>query len=132
VKERDIQKLIHVRLCKEYHKRGLFITRDVGQYIPAAEIARAIKDVMSGKNPLTVLKQLRRVMIGLKGEPDISGLLDGLWVGIEVKTATGKQRPDQIKFQAAIEARNGIYIVARSPDDAINHIEAALTARAAA
>jgi hypothetical protein len=79
-----------------------------------------------------VLKQLRRVMIGLKGEPDISGLLDGLWIGIEVKTATGKQRPDQIKFQAAIEACGGIYIVARSPDDAIAKIEAAFTARAVA
>ncbi|MFG6567369.1 hypothetical protein [Sulfitobacter sp. 1A13679] len=130
MKERDIQKLIHVRLSKEYHGRGLFITRDVGQYIPAAEIAKAIKAIASGQNPLAVLKRLSRVMIGLKGEPDISGCLDGRWIGIEVKTKTGRQRPDQIKFQKHIETRGGIYIVARSPDDAIQQIEQRLAVAA--
>ena len=132
MKERDIQKKILVRLSKEYHQRGLFWTRDVGQYIPAAEIARAIKAIMSGASPIETLKKLRRMMIGLKGEPDISGCLDGLWIGIEVKTQTGRQSADQVKFQKIIEARGGIYIVARSPDEAIEKIEAALTARRAA
>lgn len=88
---------------------------------------------MSGAAPIETLRKLRRMMIGLKGEPDISGCLDGLWIGIEVKTASGKQPPDRAKFQRIIEARGGIYIVARTPGEAIEKIEAALTAwRAAA
>ena len=129
MKERDIQKLIHVRLSKEYHRRGLFITRDVGLFVPVSEIARALKQILGGGKPSEVLKRLRRVMIGLKGEPDISGCLDGLWIGIEVKTATGRQSPDQIKFQKHITQRGGIYIVARSPDDVVRQIEAALKSR---
>lgn len=129
MKERDIQKKILARLSKEYHRRGLFWTRDVGDFIPIGSVSAAIKEAI--RNPasaLSILKGLvrRRLKIGLKGEPDISGCLDGRWVGIEVKTATGKQSPDQVKFQKAIEPRGGIYIVARSPDDAVEQIEAAL------
>ncbi|MCZ4366646.1 hypothetical protein [Sulfitobacter dubius] len=123
MKERDIQKKILARLSQEYHKRGLFWTRDVGQFISVAEIAKAIKAIMGGASPIETLRKLRRLSIGLVGEPDISGCLDGRWIGIEVKTATGRQRPDQAKFQKAIEARGGIYIIARSPDDAITQIE---------
>lgn len=122
MKERDIQKKILARLSKEFHKRGLFWTRDVGQFISVSEIARAIKAIIGGASPVETLRKLRRLSIGLVGEPDISGCLDGRWIGIEVKTETGRQRTGQAKFQAAIEARGGIYIVARSPDDAISQL----------
>lgn len=132
MKERDIQKLILLMLSKEFHPRGLFWTRDVGQFVPISEIARAIKDIATGKPWRAVLQKLRRMMIGIKGEPDIQGLIDGLWIGVEVKTEIGKQSPDQKRFQAAIIRAGGIYIVARSPEEAVSEIRAALASRNAA
>ena len=51
------------------------------------------------------------------GLPDLEAVKDGQTVYIEVKTFTGKQRPDQIQFQADVEAHGGTYIVARGVED---------------
>jgi hypothetical protein len=48
-----------------------------------------------------------------KGWPDITGCTqDGRFVGVEVKSPTGRQSPDQRVVQEQIEARNGLYILA--------------------
>jgi len=109
VKERTIQNKILVALSAEFAGRSIWWTNDTG-------VAKS----MDGK---------RTIAFGLKGSPDILGCLDGRFIGIEVKTATGKQRDAQAKFQKAFELAGGIYIIARSPDDAIAQIEAALEAR---
>ena len=57
------------------------------------------------------------------GTPDLLGVVKpGRALAIEVKDAKGKQRPEQIAFQKAWEARGGIYIIARSVDDVIERI----------
>jgi len=58
----------------------------------------------------------------MPGQPDIICILEGgIFCGIEVKTKTGKQSPDQILFQKRLEALGGVYIVARSVED-ISHL----------
>ena len=58
------------------------------------------------------------VQYGKKGSADIIGLLKtGRFIGIEVKTKTGKQSESQAEFQADIEKNNGVYILARSVPD---------------
>lgn len=59
---------------------------------------------------------------GVPGQPDIMGCYFGRFVGIEVKTDTGRQRPEQADWQAAIEAAGGCYILARSVADALEGI----------
>lgn len=60
----------------------------------------------------------QRVSFGVPGAADISGLLnDGRRIEIEVKSAVGRQSPDQKNYQAMIERFNGIYILARSVAD---------------
>ncbi|OOY22505.1 hypothetical protein BMI91_19680 [Thioclava sediminum] len=112
MKEREIQKRILLALSKEFHPDGIFWTADTG-------VAKS----MDGK---------RTIRFGIPGQPDIQGVLYGLWIGIEVKTATGKQRDVQKRFQAAVERAGGIYIVARSPDEAILQIKECLAIRQAA
>lgn len=51
-----------------------------------------------------------------------------LYFEIEVKTPTGRQRPEQKKRQAAIAGRGGSYLLVRSPEDAIAQVRAALAA----
>ena len=62
----------------------------------------------------------RVIRFGLVGSPDILGCYMGRFVGIEVKTKTGKQRDAQVNFQRAFERAGGVYVLARSPDDALN------------
>lgn len=63
-------------------------------------------------------KSGRVVRSGVKGQADISGILmGGRRIEIEVKTATGQQRPEQKKWQAMIERFGGLYVLARSVDD---------------
>ena len=57
----------------------------------------------------------RVIKFGVPGAPDIIGLRwPGQFIGIEVKTGSGRQNPDQVSFQKMIESLGGIYIVARS------------------
>lgn len=57
---------------------------------------------------------------GMKGVPDIICVIDGKFVGIEVKTPRGKQSPDQVFFQKRLEANGGVYILARSLADVVS------------
>ena len=59
---------------------------------------------------------------GVPGQADIIGCYHGRFVAIEVKTATGRQRPEQRDWQGAIEAAGGVYILARSVDDALDGV----------
>ena len=54
---------------------------------------------------------------GKKGCPDICGVLNGKFVGIEVKVGKGKLSPFQKQAQEDIKKAGGIYVVARSLDD---------------
>jgi hypothetical protein len=63
----------------------------------------------------------RWVKFGEPGQADISGLMGagGRRLEIECKKRTGKQTPDQRKWQKIIEAHGGLYIIARSLYDAM-------------
>lgn len=57
---------------------------------------------------------------GAVGSPDIVCVVDGQYVGIEVKTSAGKQSEHQKEFQHRLEDAGGRYILARSIDDVMN------------
>jgi len=52
-----------------------------------------------------------------EGFPDLLVLYNGTVYFAEVKTPTGKQRPDQINFMNILRERGFIYEVVRSVDD---------------
>lgn len=54
------------------------------------------------------------------GSSDLIGIApSGQFLAIEVKTTTGRIRPEQTRFIEAIRAKNGIAGIARSPADAL-------------
>lgn len=58
------------------------------------------------------------VRFGLPGMADISGIMQGgRRIEIEAKTATGRQSPEQKRWQAMIEKFGGLYVLARSVED---------------
>jgi len=61
---------------------------------------------------------------GALGSPDIICVIKGQFVGVEVKTQTGKLRDSQVEFQKNLQAGGGRYILARSLEDVINNLAA--------
>jgi hypothetical protein len=59
-----------------------------------------------------------RFGVGGPGGADLIGCLNGRFIAIEVKTATGRQSNDQRIFQALVESKGGVYVILRSVDDA--------------
>jgi hypothetical protein len=59
---------------------------------------------------------------GAKGSPDIICVIDGQFVGIEVKAPKGLQSDHQKEFQAKLEAAGGKYVLAYSLDDVISSL----------
>lgn len=53
------------------------------------------------------------------GVPDIIGCVNGQFIGIEVKTKTGRMLESQKKFRQMFIENCGIYIIARSLDDVL-------------
>lgn len=63
------------------------------------------------------------VQFGLKGSSDIIAIVNGIFVGIEVKGPKGKQSEYQGAFQKNVEDAGGIYILAFSWEDVINKLK---------
>lgn len=52
------------------------------------------------------------------GGADLIGLWNGRFTAVEIKTDTGRQSPDQRRFQQLVEAKGGEYVILRSVDEA--------------
>lgn len=61
----------------------------------------------------------RVIRIGPPGRADLIGVIGGRAVAIEVKTSTGRLRVEQERWRDAFQARGGIWVLARSVDDAL-------------
>ena len=66
----------------------------------------------------------RVVKVAPNGIGDIMGGFRGLAVAIEVKTRTGRLELSQKRFRAAWERAGNIYIVARTPQQAVEALNA--------
>ena len=59
----------------------------------------------------------REVDGGRKGIPDIIGIIDGTFFGIEVKIGRDKQSADQRVIELEINEAGGIYYIAKNYKD---------------
>lgn len=59
---------------------------------------------------------------GALGSPDIICVINGQFVGIEVKAPKGKVSDHQKEFQKKLEAAGGKYILAHSLEDVSSHM----------
>lgn len=65
----------------------------------------------------------RMIRFGATGSPDIIVVINGRYIGFEIKDVKGKQSESQIAFQEALEQAGGAYHVIRSIDDFISIID---------
>jgi predicted transcriptional regulator len=68
----------------------------------------------------------RFMKTGKKGCPDIILLIDKKYIGIEVKTKTGKQSEAQEQASLEIEKAGGYYVLVRSIQELIDDINTIL------
>lgn len=60
-----------------------------------------------------------------KGSGDLVGIVDGRFVSLEIKTSSGRERPEQIAWGNVVRAHGGYHAVVRSVDDALAAVECA-------
>lgn len=58
------------------------------------------------------------------GAADLSGVHKGRCLQIEVKSATGTQRTEQVRWENMVVSQGGIYLLARSPEEVVKALEA--------
>lgn len=84
--------------------------------------------ILIWNNPTGVFRGLHDntiTRVGMPGQPDIIAIASpsGRFVGIEVKTGTGRLSEAQKNWKAQAEARGALYIVARSVDEVIKELQ---------
>jgi Holliday junction resolvase len=57
-----------------------------------------------------------------KGIPDIIGIINGRFIGIEVKIGKDRQSADQKEIEKEINNVGGVYFIAKSYDDYLEKI----------
>ena len=63
------------------------------------------------------------MVVGVTITPEMIGKRIGVAVGVEFKTETGRQSDAQKRWQAAFEARGGVYRVVRSAAEIVPLVE---------
>ena len=69
-----------------------------------------------------VKKRVYRAGVQRKGVPDIIGIIDGRFIGIEVKIGADRQSADQKEIEKEIGEAGGVYFIAKSYDDYLEKI----------
>jgi hypothetical protein len=101
--------------------------------MPRCAVLQPRGGLAGAKNPIAVFWRANTgaarnslgalVRFGVRGQADIHGIALGLFVAIEVKLPRARQTAEQRTWQAAVEAAGGIYILARSLEDALNPVK---------
>src|SRR5688500_5724333 len=86
------------------------------------QLRLAVSDLGGVVLPITVgvfrnIGDRRVVKIGIPGSSDLLACIGGRFVEIEGKVGRDRRRPEQAKFQAAVEAAGGVYVLARDVED---------------
>lgn len=66
------------------------------------------------------------IRFGLPGMADIGGIIEGRAIEIECKTEIGRQTKEQKNWQEAVERAGGLYVLARSREEAIEQLKRGL------
>jgi hypothetical protein len=101
-----------------------FITRqNTGQAWQGRRLKLTQGMTVRVKPNMVILEDARPINFGVPGGGDAYGTSKGLPFQIETKTLTGPQRTTQIHFEQAWVKAGGIYILARSADEAVSRLK---------
>ena len=82
-----------------------------------------VLDPRDVRRALTLGLRVRYMQLAPPGAADLCGLMaDGRMLQVECKSPTGRVRPEQTKWREIIEKYRGIYILARSAEEAVEQL----------
>lgn len=96
------------------------------------ELMQRVMVVLSARGALVYRRNIgfgvaqggRAVKFGLPGQADIGGMYRGIALEVETKFGRRGQSPAQRNWQAAVERAGGVYVLARSVEDATRALDA--------
>lgn len=101
-----------------------------GAAVPLSVVKQAISLLTQGKLEETILylQRQRPVTFGIPGQADTSGILapSGHRLEIEIKAGSDRLRPEQVTFREMVTRTGGIYVEARSVEDAVESVRRAM------
>jgi hypothetical protein len=71
-------------------------------------------------------KNIYRAGVTKRGVPDIIAVVDGRFIGIEVKIGADRQSSHQREVEAEINAARGVYFIAKTYEEYVSSLAAAL------
>jgi hypothetical protein len=133
MKESDIQLLVRLAVSRD----GVTAFRN--------NVGTAWAGILVDRDPRSgtvTLKNARTIQFGLtRGSsdligwrptlvtPEMVGRVLAVFTGIEIKSASGRERPDQKNFREQLAAAGGIAVLARNQDEAVGGIREWLRTR---
>jgi hypothetical protein len=71
-------------------------------------------------------KNIYRAGVTKRGVPDIIAVVDGRFIGIEVKIGADRQSSHQREVEAEINAARGVYFIAKTYEEYVSSLAASL------
>lgn len=102
--------------------RGIFWRNNSGQAWQGLPVDMAPGGYIRVESGMVVLKQARPIRFGLEGSADIVGAYGRRPIAVEVKKEGGRQRRTQGYFEEAWVKSGGIYVLARSVEEAMSGV----------
>ena len=128
--DRSEQSILNAGLVAASALPQAFVWRNnTGQGFVGKEVPSAPGQFVKIEPGMVVLRDARRVKFGLPGSGDVLGTVAGVPLAGEAKTATGRQRDQQVLFGRAWERAGGVYILFRSPEEFVDKIQRATESR---
>lgn len=99
-----------------------------GAAVPYSVVREALRLIAQGKiqDAVQYLTRQRPVTFGIPGQGDTSGLVapTGRRLEIEIKTSNDRMSPEQMTFCEMVRRTGGIYVEARSVEEAVEAVRA--------
>lgn len=97
-----------------------------GQAWQGQQVRGRVGGTITVQPGMVILANARPVTFGLTGSADIIGAIQGRPVAVESKTSTGRQAPDQSAFERQWVKAGGLYVLARTENEAVEALLAGL------
>lgn len=102
----------------------LIYRNNTGQAWQGKRITPPVGATIRVTHGMVILEEARPIAFGLPGSGDGMGASAGIPLAVETKTAKGRQAEIQRNFQRRWEQCGGLYILARSPEQAVAELRA--------
>lgn len=115
--------VVEYKTIQGEHKKESAIERDILRYLNDGGRCYAWKVHSVGMFDSSSGNYRKSSPFAINGISDVIAIRAGQVLFLEIKTPSGKQSVDQIKFMTAVRSKGGVYEVLTSVDDAEELIE---------